>query len=61
MEASSQGKSFWKSEVANKPLEYLLSEELFSIQGDAYEGFTRIWKGMLGGRKQLNGRLHPEF
>ena len=46
-------RSFWKSEVAHKQLEYMLNEELFSIKGDAYEGFTRIWKGLLGGRKLL--------
>ena len=52
----SQG-SFWKQEIAQSvtQLEYMLNEETFSIKGITYEGFIRIWKGLLGGRKQLNG------
>lgn len=42
-------------------LEYMLDGETFSINGDAYEGFTRIWKILLSGRKQVNGGLPWEL
>jgi hypothetical protein len=51
--------SFWKQEITQSvtQLEYMMNEETFSIKGVTYEGFIRIWKGLLGGRKQLNGSL----
>jgi hypothetical protein len=41
-------------------LEYILDRETFMISGDSFEGFTRIWKLLLGGRKQLFGELLVE-
>ena len=51
--------SFWESEVAQlepaEQLSYRLGQETFSISGDIYEGFIRIWKSLLGGHPQLKG------
>ena len=58
-DSTTPGNPFWKTQIPQpaKQLEYMLKEETFSINGEAYEGFTRIWNGSLGGRKQLHGGL----
>jgi hypothetical protein len=54
--------AFWETEVAQpaERLEYLLGGGTFSITSETFDGFTRIWKKLLSGRKQLNGEIALE-